>query len=44
MNIYVYMIALGMIIICLSYYWWVDKRDRKQKDDLERQYRDHYIE
>nr|WP_262711662.1 hypothetical protein [Parabacteroides goldsteinii] len=29
MNIYVYMIAFGMLVIGLSYYYWVDKRDRK---------------
>lgn len=32
MNIYVYLIALGMIIICLSYYCWVDKRERKLEE------------
>lgn len=51
MNIYVYLTALGMIIIGLYFVHQENKREReekeqarKRKDDLERQYRDHYIE
>lgn len=32
MNIYVYMIAFGMLVIGLSYYYWVDRRDRKLEE------------
>ncbi len=32
MNIYVYMIALVMIITVLSFVKWVDIRDRKQEE------------
>ena len=32
MNIYVYMIALVMVITVLSFVKWVDIRDRKQEE------------
>lgn len=32
MNIYVYMIITGMIIIGLSFVWWEDRKERKAEE------------
>lgn len=33
MNIYVYMIITGMIIIGLSFVWWEDRKERKLEEE-----------
>ena len=33
MNIYVYICVLGKAITALSYLWWVERKERKHKND-----------
>lgn len=33
MNIYVYLVALVMVLSALGTLWWIERRDRKQERD-----------
>lgn len=33
MNIYVYLVALVMVLSALGTLWWIERRDRKQQNE-----------
>lgn len=36
MNVFVYLIALIMVLSALGFLWWTERRDRKQERDKQK--------